>query len=577
MQSDVCYDYHNNGQRSLRGPRPIQQAPMYSTPVTYRQPRMPIEVVIPPPRTNFVPQPPPQPYCYPAPKRQLERKPSKTEVPMNDFIPPLPAASSSTKTIAHSSSIIRRKPTPPTPASKVGDSSSKHVYPTPLKYFSSDEEEDDMNDEDILRDLTLSRKKSVHDITISSDEEEEDEDYNHYNVVDVPENAAPKNFDDLPPIVQKPAPRYSDNNTEPTTSSAHYGRKNDLPPIPSISAPGYSDDEDEDNICKNNTPLPVIPTICVPGDFSDDEKQAQQKKPMKNSILYNSMYCGVRCGGCEEPLSGQAITTTGKHWHPRCFKCQACRQNLEHIAFYEKDSLPYCALDYHELFSPRCDFCKTPIEEHSISALGKTYHPGHFFCRECGKPFDEETNFLEHEGHAYCEADYYKQFGKPCKGCEEIITGDFLVALGGEWHKECFVCVDCGSTFASSTFLIRGGKPYCEEHYNQQAATKKKAIQPKIKPLKPLPSLDLLPSPQGSESIDDIEENVANLEKACHRCHDIITGRCYSAFGRDYHPQHFQCSKCDKLLSARLTGLYEKVDDNEIICKPCARKNRTIF
>ncbi|KAI8643179.1 hypothetical protein BD408DRAFT_159742 [Parasitella parasitica] len=574
MQSDVCYDYHNNGQRSLRGPRPTPQAPMYSIPFTPRQPRMPIEVIIPPARTNFVPQPPSQPYVYPAPKPQLQRKPSKTEVPLKHSIPPLPAASSSTKTIAHSNSVIRRKPTPPTPTSKPGSNCTKPVYQTPLKYYSSDEEEEDMNDEDILRDLTLSRKKSVHDITISSDDEdEEDEDYDDYMLVGASEKPTSKAFDDLPPIPQISAPGYSDDDEEPAISITPYARKNDLPPIPSISAPGYSDDEDKDD-CKNKTPLPVIPTICVPGGFSDDEEQTQQKQQQTKNSVYNSMYCGIRCGGCEEPLSGQAITTTGKHWHPRCFKCQACQQNLEHIAFYEKDSLPYCALDYHELFSPRCDFCKTPIEEHSISALGKTYHPGHFFCRECGKPFDEEANFLEHDGHAYCEADYYKQFGKPCKGCEEIITSDFLVALGGEWHKECFVCADCGSTFASSTFLIRDGKPYCEEHYNQQGTMKKKITQPKLKALKPLPSLDILAS-KGSKSVDDIEETPASPEKTCHRCQDVIAGRCHSAFGRDYHPLHFQCSKCDKLLSARLTGLYEKIDDDEIICKPCARKNRS--
>lgn len=567
MQSDVCHnDYYNNGHKSLRGPRPIQQPPMYPASYTSRQPRKPIEVRIPTSRTNFVPQPPSKPYVYPAPKPQLERKPSKTELSLNDFIPPSPASSSSTKIIEddirHSDTLVRRKPTPPIPAPKISTSSANPMYQTPLTYYSSDDgedgDEDDMNDEDILRDLTLSRKMSVHDITISSDEEEEeDADYDDYELIDTS-----KKTNNLPPIPQISAPGYSDVEEEPAISikkSTHYIRKNDLPPIPTISAPGYSDDEEESK-SKNNTPLPVIPTICVPGGFSDDEeeksKQIEQKQQKKKSALYNSMYFGIRCGGCEEPLSGQAITTSGKHWHPRCFKCQACHQNLEHIAFYEKDSLPYCALDYHELFSPRCDFCKTPIEEHSISALGKTYHAGHFFCRECGKPFDEETNFLEHGGHAYCEKDYYKQFGKACKGCEETITGDFLVALGGEWHKECFVCADCGSTFASSTFLIKGGKPYCEEHYNQQTSLKKKINLPKAKSLKPLPSLDLLSS-KGSKPLIDKDKDISSEEKTCHRCQTAINGRCHSAFGRNYHPLHFQCSRCNKLLSARLTGKYK--------------------
>lgn len=529
---------------------------------TPRQPRKPIEVRVPTPRTQFVPQPPSQPYVYPAPKPQLERKSSKTELPLDSFIPPKPAPSSSTKTIEHSNSTIRRKPTPPIPAPKA---SSNPVCPSPLNRYSSDDDndEDEDDDEDILRDLTLSRRMSVHDITISSDDEDDDDD-DDYSLEDASHKPTSKLPNDLPPIPQISAPGYSDDDENVNTAgtSRHTARKNDLPPIPSISAPGYSDDdENEESVHKSKAPLPVIPTICVPGGFSDDddayEHDTSQQK--KKSALYNSMYFGIRCGGCEEPLSGQAITTSGKHWHPRCFKCQACHQNLEHIAFYEKNSLPYCALDYHELFSPRCDFCKTPIEEHSISALGKTYHAGHFFCRECGKPFDEETNFLEHEGHAYCEADYYKQFGKACKGCEETITGDFLVALGGEWHKECFVCADCGSTFASSTFLIKGGKPYCEEHYHQQTSLKKKISLPKAKSLKPLPSLDLLASStRNSKPVPDtasITENTLETRtKTCHKCQTAIHGRCHSAFGRDYHPLHFQCSRCNKLLSARLTG-----------------------
>ncbi|GAN03367.1 leupaxin [Mucor ambiguus] len=585
MQSDVCYDYYNSnqsnanhgGHQSLRGPRPIQQPSKHPYSYTPRQPRKPIEVRVPAPRTQFVPQPPLQPYVYPAPKPQLERKPSKTELPLDNFTPPSPAPCSSTKTIAHSNPTIRRKPTPPIPAPKASTSKPvKPVYQSSLSHYSSDEDndDDDMNDEDILRDLTLSRRMSVHDITISSDEEDDDDD-DDYSLEDTSRRPTSKSPDDLPPIPQISAPGYSDDDVDDdknTTSASRYTtRKNDLPPIPSIFAPGYSDDdvEKEENSHKSKAPLPVIPTICVPGGFSDDEDDhqydtthAQQKK---KSALYNSMYFGIRCGGCEEPLSGQAITTSGKHWHPRCFKCQACHQNLEHIAFYEKDSLPYCALDYHELFSPRCDFCKTPIEEHSISALGKTYHAGHFFCRECGKPFDEETNFLEHGGHAYCEADYYKQFGKACKGCEEMITGDFLVALGGEWHKECFVCADCGSTFASSTFLIKGGKPYCEEHYHQQTSLKKKISLPKAKPLKPLPSLDLLASSNSSKSVPGTicatEDILESQTKTCHKCQTTIQGRCHSAFGHDYHPLHFQCSRCNKLLSARLTGLYQEIDD----------------
>lgn len=597
MQSGVYYDYYNQGQGNgtSRGPRiPQEQIPQnQKAPIpTYipRQPRKPIEVRIPPPK-NILQQQLPQKdnYVYPPPKPLLERRLSKTELELDDTASPAFSLPTTTHRETNSESIlpsasmrkkvlprpkveperpVNKKPIFRTPVHKMRSYKApvdeKPIYQPPIDYYSSaDEDEDDQfDDEVILRDLNLSRRMSVHDITISDDEdnqteedeEEEDEEEEDQDIQTQLTTAnATRTKNDLPPIPRISAPEYSSSDEEQTTSN----RQGDLPPIPAISAPGYSDNKVDVN--HNKDTIPPIPTICVPGGFSDDEEEAKSKSTKKHSALYDSLYFGIRCGGCDEPLSGEAITTSGKNWHPYCFECQACQQNLEHIAFYEKNGLPYCALDYHELFSPRCDYCKTPIEEHSITALGKTYHAGHFFCRECGKPFDEETNFLEHEGHAYCEKDFYKQFGKTCKGCEETITDDFLVALGGEWHKECFVCADCGGAFTSSTFLIRGGKPYCEDHYQKQTLNtklKKKPSLPKPKVVANLPSLDSLtrmkplPSPnQGDNSIE---------EKTCHTCRKAIHGRCSSAFGYDYHPLHFQCSQCEKLLSVRLTGTYYK-------------------
>ncbi|KAI9353967.1 hypothetical protein BD770DRAFT_392813 [Pilaira anomala] len=515
----------DNVNRTLRGPRKPQKFPN-------RTPRMPINVIV--PTRKFVPPTEPiVPYVYPPPNPSIDRKDSKTELPLDhtDY--------SSTKI---EDQVIRKlsekKKLPPRPPPKKS---------TPVIYDSTDEEEeekdelfleltrnesvhdivasdeddadDDDNeaDEDIFRELT--RKKSVHDITISDDEEDEDEEDEDDDEEEVKPFARQA---DLPSI-----PKHITHN---------------LPPIPTVSAPGYSSDEDQ---------TPSIPAICVPGDYSDDEKLVSTKKV---DPIYNSLYFGIRCDGCEEPLTGQAMTTSGKKWHTRCFKCQICRQNLEHIAFYENHGLPYCALDYHEKFSPRCDFCQTPIEEQLITALGKTYHAGHFFCRECGKPFDEETNFLEHEGHAYCEKDYHKKFGKTCKGCGEVVMGYLLVALGSEWHKECFACADCGVAFTSSTFLVKGGKPYCEEHYYN----KKTKVLPTIK--KDEKKASPTPTPLN--------------EKMCYKCNKPVQGRLVSAFGHDYHPLHFQCSNCNKLLQARMPESYKEGENGSLVCtKPCTKKN----
>lgn len=548
MQSNITYDYTNPLQnRTLRGPRPMDQ--QRNTPprskFPRRPPRLPINVVV--PSKKFVPPTSPtENYVYPPPKPKMNRKESKTEFCF-DEIDTFPSIepSCSTKTIEEEEDDIENIP----PASVSIQTKKLPPRPAPrmmmktTTYYSTDEDKEDseLEEEEILREFKLSRKKSVHDITISDDEDEEEEEEEEE------EERVKEKLPECPPKPQVVSPSNFENSTFSNK------KLNNIQSVPVIGAPGYSSEEEDD--------LPPIPTICAPGLSDDEDEEVTKPQCKEKASILNSLYFGIRCGGCDEPLSGQAISTTGTQWHPRCFKCQACKQNLEHIAFYEMNGLPYCALDYHELFSPRCDFCKTPIEEHSISALGKTYHAGHFFCRECGKPFDEESNFLEHEGYAYCEKDYYKQFGKTCKGCEEIITGDFLVALGGEWHKECFVCADCGGTFHSSTFLIKGGKPYCEEHYDRQRNHGGKIPPSLLNSKKKVPSitvprtkLDLLPDILSSGRSSTAAEEQAEEEKTCHKCQKSIQGRFLNAFGYDYHPLHFQCSQCNKLLTARITG-----------------------
>ncbi|KAF4981463.1 hypothetical protein F66182_17162, partial [Fusarium sp. NRRL 66182] len=110
------------------------------------------------------------------------------------------------------------------------------------------------------------------------------------------------------------------------------------------------------------------------------------------------------CMNCVLPIEGRVVTAAGSRFHPECFSCYHCGTGLECVAFYqEPDSKReerlsqaaaeddearvlrfYCHLDFHELFSPRCKSCKTPIEGEVVVACGAEWHVGHFFCAECG-------------------------------------------------------------------------------------------------------------------------------------------------------------------------------------------------
>ena len=208
--------------------------------------------------------------------------------------------------------------------------------------------------------------------------------------------------------------------------------------------------------------------------------------PVHTSVPYWSL-AGQRstaqCSACALPIAGRIVSAISQRFHPQCFKCFHCAEPLECVAFFPEpdnkrverlariqarmdghnlpddkpgesaiedgdDSLRfYCHLDFHELFSPRCRSCKTPIESEVVVACGGTWHVGHFFCAECGDPFDAKTPFVEKNGYAWCVPCHAGRFSGKCKGCRKPVVEKGIHALEAEWHEYCFVC-------SVGTFLI---------------------------------------------------------------------------------------------------------------------------
>ena len=190
----------------------------------------------------------------------------------------------------------------------------------------------------------------------------------------------------------------------------------------------------------------------------------------------------AQCAACALPISGRIVSAASQRFHPQCFSCFQCGELLECVAFYpEPDTFRservariraraageevsptgndhskhpqaseeedgdeslrfYCHLDFHELFSPRCRSCKTPIEGEVVVACGGEWHVGHFFCAECGDPFDAQTPFVEKEGYAWCVDCHTRRYSTKCAGCRRPVVDMVVKALGKEWHGECFCC-----------------------------------------------------------------------------------------------------------------------------------------
>ncbi|KAK5616238.1 hypothetical protein CRENBAI_015146 [Crenichthys baileyi] len=231
------------------------------------------------------------------------------------------------------------------------------------------------------------------------------------------------------------------------------------------------------------------------------------------------------CAACNKCIVGKMITALGEVWHPEHFVCVACKMELSTSGFFEREGQPYCDKDYHQLFSPRCAYCKGAIMQNILTALDQTWHPEHFFCTHCGDLFGPE-GFLEKDGKPYCCKDFYHLFAPKCSGCGESVKENYLTAANGTWHPECFVCADCLKPFTDGCFMELDGRPLCSLHFHSRQGT------------------------------------------LCGGCGEPITGRCVSALDRRFHPEHFVCAFCLRQLNH---GMFKEQKEKPY-CTVCYNK-----
>ncbi|KAI1386937.1 uncharacterized protein F4822DRAFT_445069 [Hypoxylon trugodes] len=268
----------------------------------------------------------------------------------------------------------------------------------------------------------------------------------------------------------------------------------DGPAVPTIVLP-----DDDSN---NNTPS--IPTIITPDDNNNNARKPSTRPLPDPKALQNSRQrprshwspapgsianrrATAACHECGYPIEGRFVALAGasERFHPQCFRCYTCNTALEALEISpEPDSFRserldrirrraagqildeepgqtmaedgderlrfYCHLDWHELFAPRCKHCKTPILGEHVVALGAHWHYGHFFCAECGDPFEQGDTHIEKDGYAWCikcQTKRTERRAPKCRGCRQAVVGQYVRALGAEWHEACFTCAGCGGGF----------------------------------------------------------------------------------------------------------------------------------
>jgi len=110
---------------------------------------------------------------------------------------------------------------------------------------------------------------------------------------------------------------------------------------------------------------------------------------------------------------------------------------------------------------PTCAGCHLAVTSSAVKALDKVWHKECFICKRCRKSLLEGAFAPSDDGTPYCSNCYEEQYGSKCGKCHKAISGAYLSVDGREYHKECFVCNNCGNQFEGGYFM-KNGKAFCK-------------------------------------------------------------------------------------------------------------------
>ncbi|XP_071808223.1 PDZ and LIM domain protein 7-like isoform X4 [Asterias amurensis] len=115
--------------------------------------------------------------------------------------------------------------------------------------------------------------------------------------------------------------------------------------------------------------------------------------------------------------------------------------------------------------TPMCDGCDSIIRGAFVSAVGRNWHPEHFVCVHCHENLSNQ-GFMEQNGKVYCEKDFNSLYAPKCAICHRSISqGGCVQAMGSTYHQDCFLCHHCNEPITGTAFHISEGKPYCKKDY----------------------------------------------------------------------------------------------------------------
>jgi hypothetical protein len=186
--------------------------------------------------------------------------------------------------------------------------------------------------------------------------------------------------------------------------------------------------------------------------------------PKKNVVKY--MGNVQVCPRCEKVLVGKVISAFDKKWHPACFLCGKCGQQISG-GFVTQEGSPWCRSCASTIkgketvieVSKKCSVCSKEIKQ-GVDFSGKSYCFSCFKCSQCKKVINVDQGYLPDGDRALCAscanpsasagaaAGKALPAGSVCGVCKGVIEGEYCKVGKDVFHQRCFVCSRCKGSLA---------------------------------------------------------------------------------------------------------------------------------
>ncbi|XP_033821920.1 filamin-binding LIM protein 1 [Periophthalmus magnuspinnatus] len=180
-------------------------------------------------------------------------------------------------------------------------------------------------------------------------------------------------------------------------------------------------------------------------------KKNMMEEPIHNTNPDISEDSKDVCGFCRKSvnLSEPAIEALNRTYHEACFQCRSCHIPLAGKQYFNKAGIPLCE-DCYQASLELCWACGEVIKYQVMRALERAYHPQCFMCTTCKQQIGEQRFAQGEVGEVYCLPDYYRKYAPKCNACNQLIipkedgTDSFTIeCLGNSYHEDCYRCEMC--------------------------------------------------------------------------------------------------------------------------------------